>query len=954
MRHRLLILAVLAVLLLGAVATTFNASRDVLRDGAVEDPLGQEDARLELPVNPDFDRVEDEGRRERSEIAPEETGLVVSELEDALVFGRVLLPDRSPASGATVFARTGGWYSVIPAELSELVESGDGFLRVVTDAQGYFVFHEGLDTSEALTIAAQASGLPALRRRRIPFDDVPLDVGDLVLMDGLTLSGEVHGADGSILPGVRILLAAERGVNGMEGRFPGRGLEVGSTDEQGGFSVSGIAPGPWRLLFDHDDYAVETRSGEERSARHIELGVTELEAGRTISGRVLGMPSERAGDVWVEARVDDRTQPKLMRPRRVSPATDGSFLVRGAPLGGKLRLSVVEWSAKGGMRPVANVAPVLDPPASRPVTLRWGEAVALRARVVAPDGGPVESFRAVAQLGYFGGVHELEGDGEGETIEHHPGGVLNASGLRLYSEEQTTQLVIRALGFEDFKQPIPELKLGTAVDLGDVTLRKAPMIEVRVESMDRQPIEGASVRVERDRREVAATLTDVDGKARVNAARDTGSVLVVAHDDWAEQRLELAPMSGTESSVRVTLSRGGGLDVLVSSPNGASVRGHRIVALPVLAGGIADTSTSEVSRTTDRAGAAEFRRLRPGLWAVRRERNKREYRSSAEEIQPVVVTVTPGGFARVDLEAPAEGSLSGVVRDSLGTLSAATLRLDPNDVREEGVGDRGSWGTRFNRLSAIDGSFTFERVPFGRYFLVVEHDTRVQNARVEVVIDGSPSEPVDVLLDATTLVVGLVDRDGGVLPGLTLRVLGDGASRPAWNDSRTAWLDERGDLQQAWIQDCVNDRRSDQDGLVLLHGVLPEQPLVLTLEERWYRADRTLVSPLPRGQTTRHADIVVTATGDAKFTLEGSGDWGATRIVLRSTSTEESALEPIEWKEDSTVARATHLEAGPWSASVQGLSRENEWKELAASTIHVTAGEETEFRVDASGSIRPR
>ena len=191
------------------------------------------------------------------------------------------------------------------------------------------------------------------------------------------------------------------------------------------------------------------------------------------------------------------------------------------------------------------------------------------------------------------------------------------------------------------------------------------------------------------------------------------------------------------------------------------------------------------------------------------------------------------------------------------------------------------------------------------------------------------------------------------MPGLTLRALGEGMSRPEWNDSRTAWLDERGDLKQAWIQDCVNDRRSDGNGLVLLPGVLPERSLVLTLEERWYRADRTVVSRVSAGQTTRHEDIQVKATGDAKFVAEGLSDLGRRRVILRPSNADWHRVEPIDLAGHPATGRATHLEAGPWSAIVQMRTPVDEWEVLAKSTIHIAAGEEVELRVIPNGLIEP-
>lgn len=800
----------------------------------------------------------------------------VVEPEARLLFGRVVDAAGQPAVGAEVYARSGGWYSIVPIELAGAEGPTNGRVQSATDEEGGFQFTEGLTPGASLALVVVHRNHATYRALRVPLRATPHDTGTISLRPGLTIHGSVLGPGGAPIAGVEVLLAASRGVDGLEGSFPGRGRRVALTDARGSFTAAALAPGRWHLLFVAEDFAVEERKGEQRSEATVVVPPVRLGAGHSLSGRIVGLPEDRVADVYVEARPEELDASAQARPRRSLPSPGGSFSIAGIAPSERVRLRVASRSASDEYVPVAEVPQVFVSSDAVGVELLWGDPISLKARVVGPFGRPVESFTALAQLGYFGGTHEIGGENAGETLTHHPDGVLHASGMGLYSEERTVALLIRAVGFEDFGQEIDGLQPGRSVDAGEIELVPVPVLSVMVQGPEAQAISGAKVRITSGESRAVEVLTDASGLARMNIASDEASQVVVSHPGWCTQSEVVDTAVHAEVRLRVELSRGGALEVSVTSLNASSLSGYSIRATPLLPSLTVDRRRVVRSESTNEAGVARFDALGAGLWRVARRRPVREWRSAASaEESGTIATVELGGLARVTLLAPEEGVVFGQVRDSSGGLSIATLRLAPRDHRKEAKRDRNAWHSPYNRVANAYGEFRFERIPHGEYTLEIEHDSRAMIAHLNLTVSDD-EDPLDIVLPDSELRARVVDAFGQPLAGVAVELRVEESGYVGWSDGRRAWTDERGELKQAWFQDALHKRSSGSDGAVQFLGIVPMIEGSLHLEDRWNASLGTPFVGVPAGEVLDVGDMIYRAGGEVAIVPKGAAPRGWT------------------------------------------------------------------------------
>ena len=870
-----------------------------------------------------------------------------------LLVGIILEADGSPAMGARVFARTGGWYSIVPLELDGTDGRQSSRQETRTAADGSFAFTEGLEVGADLALSVVHEQHATERMLRIPFRFAPHDVGVLTLRRGLTLVGSVRTADGTPIADADVLLAARRGVAGLEGTFPGQGSSVARTDAAGAFRVDAIAPGPWHLLFDAEGMQVAERSGHEERAQTIDLGSIVLERGHAIEGTIVGIPQEQLKRVRVEARCEDpdfreiqHVFASLRRPRRARPEPNGAFRISGVMPHPRTRVRILAPDEAGGWTPIPEVAQVLVASDATGVELVWGEPLSLRARVVDATGEPIVDYTAFAQLGYFGGTHEIGGEGPGETPTHHPGGELHARGMRLYSEERTPSLMIRAPGYEDYEREIEGLVPGRSIDAGDVVLEKAPLLQVLVHDPNGSPIAGARLELSAEDTRTRSAESDTRGVARLNAVRNAPATLRVTHELWSDARRELEAAGDLDLQLRVELSRGCTLAALVTGRSEATLHGHSLEATRLLSSHEPDPDTRVRESTTDRDGRVEWHGLPAGLWRVRRVPHTREWRSGPVAEAGKLVSLTPDERVEVLLDAPLEAAVRGTLRDSKGVLSTASLRLRPLDYREGKTDDRGAWGSPYSRLTNGFGEFLFERVPHGIYRIEVEHDSRAMVARHEIVVSDD-MQALRITLPEATYRVRVVDEAGQPVPNAPVELDAGDSSYGGWNDARSAWTDERGDLQQAWLQSRLNERLTGTDGWAEFEGCVPNVPLTLRLAGRWTTRSSVALEPVPAGEIgVAPEKLVWRAAGDVTVVPTGAASgWRVSCVPLAWDGspragfgrTEVGALEPITFH---------NIVAGPCRVELELEDDRAVWWQAAAVEITLPARQNFLFDAD--------
>lgn len=158
--------------------------------------------------------------------------------------GRVLNESGDVIPDARVVAVSGNFFQRHPidSELSECSGLYENPHFAVTDVDGRFEIAnssgQGLKPNATLSVSVIAEGYAPLR---IPDEwlpeEPPLDLGDLIVSSGNSISGRVVDELGGPLEAVQVLMAIDRGVPGCFQSYPGRGIPLTQTDTDGRFTA---------------------------------------------------------------------------------------------------------------------------------------------------------------------------------------------------------------------------------------------------------------------------------------------------------------------------------------------------------------------------------------------------------------------------------------------------------------------------------------------------------------------------------------------------------------------------------------------------------------------------------------------------------------------------------------------------------------------------------------------
>ena len=149
---------------------------------------------------------------------------------------------------------------------------------------------------------------------------------DLELRVASIVKGRVVGPDGSPVAGVRVLSGLsqlnELGLLARDRRV------LAVSDEQGMYTIRGLAPGDVRLFFEKDDFAYAQKLATA-SMEEVDQGDMILRKPGTISGRVTQGPDPVAGALVSVVQ-------SVSTLSRAITDTDGRFTLRGLPDGNHL------------------------------------------------------------------------------------------------------------------------------------------------------------------------------------------------------------------------------------------------------------------------------------------------------------------------------------------------------------------------------------------------------------------------------------------------------------------------------------------------------------------------------------------------------------------------------------------------------------------------------------------
>ncbi|MGH7149429.1 MAG: carboxypeptidase-like regulatory domain-containing protein, partial [Planctomycetota bacterium] len=207
---------------------------------------------------------------------------------------------------------------------------------VRADASGRYVIR-GLGGSRYDFVAAGPGGAPAARK------DVEVPMGsvtrvDLDLPPEASIAGRVVDGEGDGIAGAWV--TAMGGAELLPGVYPWNLTRVrygrARTDRSGGFRVASLLGGTHHLMVEAEGFAVlSSRRVDLPAGSGVDGLVLALEAGRSISGRVLDADRRAVAGVLVTAVTDPReNERRSVKPvhwsrQRTRTEVDGAFRVSG-------------------------------------------------------------------------------------------------------------------------------------------------------------------------------------------------------------------------------------------------------------------------------------------------------------------------------------------------------------------------------------------------------------------------------------------------------------------------------------------------------------------------------------------------------------------------------------------------------------------------------------------------
>lgn len=865
--------------------------------------------------------------------------------------GTVVRPGGSPVPGARVVASPAeGWF-LPPADLEpEGAGRPTRRFEATTDGDGRFVL--GDVPPGRLSIAIRADGLAPLRRGAV---EVPEhrehDLGTFPLELGVILGGRVTGARGEGIEGAGVLAAVSREGGFSRVELPGRGIPVATTDAEGRFEVTSLAPGGWHLLFDHPAHRVAELTGvtEPEGASDRALRV-QLDPGLTIEGRVEGLALSGADALRVSARVAEE-QPTTAaealgeaergRPRSAQLGPDGGFVVPGLAAGVRYRLRLERLRREGGEAPETwgplPGAPRVDAQAGdRGVRIEVIREALVRFTVRdAERGAPVESLLVdLRGEGLQGGPGDDGSSGEPESF---PGGGVELTGLRPAAAGSELTLRVRSAGYRDLEREGLLLRPGQELDLGVVELSPAPLGVVRVvDDVTGEPVEGAEVFVARgqeveqlahvERFELRwlrrhpgfrSATSDASGVARPTLWANTVAAVRARAEGYrpSEEARLVPPFDG---ALELRLRRGGSVTVRVLDEEGEPVPGMTVRRT-------SDGEPEEWSRfrpadgggqRTSEDGVLRFENLAEGrhrFTAVERPDPWGEPEPAGPGASEEVV-VRHGAELVIELRVPIRGGLGVTILEGGRPLAGALVKLEPMEEEEDQSWWWGGQEDPRTRISDHAGRARFSGLEVGAWWLRVSHPARRMVAAREVRVERVARE-LTIELGVATIEARLVDGEGEPVEGVDVRVVSAGDERldRVMNDYRMRLSEDQDGHPSYDYEEVAPPRvRSDDGGRFRLRGVAPEVPLRVQLSGTYVVRREVEVGPLGPDERWGPEEIQVERAGALRVRLEGVDRerLGSYRARLRRG---DGAVQERRFRNWRGEARFDSLPPGPWT-----------------------------------------
>ena len=901
----------------------------------------------------------------------------------------------------------------------EVTTAQDGTFRLVPDGEG-----------AQLQIEAKARAFQVTSK----FVDRPttkdVDVGALTLPRGAVVAGRVIDNANNPIEGASVMrIAAQSGGQGNAGgqggmRFggggpfgammggngmdmiPGEMLDVMRgflgdvlTDAEGRFEMPNAAPGEFSLRVRHKEHPSAAREGLTAAPGETvpELLIV-LAVGADIRGVVKSIP-EGTKDVRVLCAPADNPLAvatgggtggnnqfaqmgaqfaemmgdfALTAERSAEPLSDGSFALRGLPVGKRYRVWVTQ-GARGFLNNNVCSQRVEVASGATGVELLYDPGIIVTAKIVDKQTTqPVESMIVRHQ---FDGGNDMMAMAQGfmsmgGQVRTYPDGNVTIPGLRP-KKDQKLRVTIETIGYGKFEQRDIQLPASGTMDLGTIALEANPTVRVEVRNKQGAPVAGASVRLRsqsgaggndmnsrmqqfmnqggrRGGRNmgpfanmmgggIGTQKTDDKGVALLN--QPTGAFSVTVDDDgYAEYRsAELQPSDKTIAHA-ATLMRGGSAQVTALDGEGNPIANPRIERQ--------DPNGDNDTQGGNGEGVTTFEKLTPGEHKFRiASSNQNPMQgmfgggnrrgggggggATTPEAEWTVVQIVDEQRSEVTLSKAASATLAGIVRENGMPVSGARVQFvkgasdEPQQASSDPVADLmrpagAQFGGARGERTDGEGRYTLKELPAGAHRIRVSLDGRSMPLTAQVVLRLGQNT-FDVTLDSASVAGVVVDPDGKPVAEASVRVsAADDTSLNMQELMQGMPFGGRGGRGGMGGMGGGAQVTTDAEGRFELKGVQPGASLVVRASKAGFAGGES--APIEAAAGGSKSDVRVQLMKGATVNVSLSTSQAFAFVIATYDGTDAKGVQPKAAMASNGKAALEGLRPGTWRITMrQGM-----------------------------------
>lgn len=886
-----------------------------------------------------------------------------------------------------------------------LVPDGDGAqLQIEAKARAFQLANKLVDRPTTKDVDVGALTLPrgaVVAGRVIDNQNQPIEGASVMRIAAQASNGPTSPGPGGMRLGGGGPFGAMMGGNGMD-MIPGEMLDVMRgflgdvlTDKDGRFEMPHMPPGDFTLRVRHNEHPSASREGLSAAAGQTVPDLLIVMApGADIRGRVTAIP-EGTKDVRVLCAPADNPMAGMMggaggneafgqmgaqfaemmgdfaltAERSAEPMSDGSFALRGLPVGKRYRVWVTQ-GARGFLNNNVCSQRVEVASGATGVELAFDPGIVVTMKVVDKDSTkPVEAMIVRHQ---FDGGNDMMAMAQGflnmgGQVRAYPEGNVTIPSLRP-KKDQKLRVTIEAIGHRKFEQRDIVLPASGSLDLGTIALEANPTVRVEVRNKTGAPVAGASVRLRSQRGGggndmnsrmqqfmnqggrggrnmgpfanmrnggIGTQKTDENGVAIVNQDGNGAFSVVVEDDGYALYRSQELQPTDKQLAHSALLLRGGTAAVTALDGEGKPIGNARIEHQ--------DPAGDNDTQNGNGDGVATFEKLAPGEHKFRiasgnqnpmqgmfgggNRRGGSGNNNTTTEAEWTVVQIADEARTEVTLSKAASATLSGIVRENGMPVSGARVQFVKGaaDEAQQASGDpvadiMRSAGAQFGggRGERTDGEgrYTLKELPAGTHRIRVSMDGRSMPLTAQVVLRLGQNT-FDVTLDSASIAGTVVDPDGKPVAEASVRVTtADDTSLNMQELMQAMPFGGRGGRGMGGMGGP--QIQTDAEGRFELKGVQPGTSLVVRASKSGFAGGES--APIEAVAGGSKGDVRVQLTKGGTVNVSLSSSQGFSFVVATYDSSDAKGVQPKVAMAASGKATLDGLRPGTWRITMrQGM-----------------------------------